>query len=305
MIGEERDDVVEVDDEQSLNLDDHEAEIKPGLEESETDETVSDSEEEEAESDEPDDGESDDNDIVVTIGEPEPDEESEHKEAPGFVKKLRSVNKHQKKEIRELKEQLSKMQPGEKPIELGEKPTLEGCKYDDKAYEAELEQYYTRKRKVDEQQAVQLKQQEEQKEAYQSKLTRYAESKKQHGFKDFEDAEANVLDSFTEAQQSIIVEAAEDSALLVYALGTNPKILTELAKEKNLVNFTYKLAKVEGQVKKTPRKKAPKPESTPKGNSGGISGTADETLKRLRAKAERTGDLTEVRKYKKKLRDGK
>ncbi|MCH9037206.1 MAG: hypothetical protein IH860_07820 [Chloroflexi bacterium] len=49
--------------------------------------------------------------------------------------------------------------------------------------------------------------------------------------------------------------------------------------------------------------KAPSPEKRiSTGKSGGMSGTADNTLSRLREEATKSGDYTKVSAYKKKLR---
>jgi len=246
-------------------------------------------------------------DRIVTIGDEEPPEEEEEAEAPGWVKKVRKVNRKLESEVKALKRQLAErsteQQKPEPTIEVGEKPTLKSVRYDDKKYEQELASYYERKRLAEEQQAQQAKQVEEQKRQWQKRQERYVEKKREHSFKDFDEVEDLVQNSLDVMQQNIIIHGADDSSLLVYALGRNPKKLEELSAVKDPVEFAFRVAKLEEKLKVT-SKKAPAPEKKISGSkAGGLSGKADQTLERLRKQAERTGDYTEVTRYKRKQRD--
>ena len=254
-----------------------------------------------------DDAENDDDeddDRVVSIGDSEevPAEE-EHQEAPGWVKKVRKSNRRLESEVKQLKRQLEQStKVVAKPIELGQKPSLESCHYDDTKYETELISYYERKRKVDEQTALREQAVQEQQKSWQNKQTRYVELKKEHSFKDYSEAESFVENTLNMSQQQIILSGAEDPALLVYALGKNPKKLDELAGIKDPVEFAFKVAKVESQLKVI-NKKAPKPEKrVTTGKAGGMSGNGDKTLDRLREEAAKTGDYTKVTAYKRQHR---
>jgi len=254
------------------------------------------------------DEEEDEEDRIVTIGDSEPDKESEeNQETPGWVKKVRKVNRKLESENKKLKRQLeenAKAAETKKPVELGEEPTLAKCKYDDDKYKQDLRAYDERKRKVEEQASEKAKTIENQNKMWQSKQEKYTNLKKEHGFKDFGDTEELVSNTFSQTQQGIMVQGADDAALLVYALGKNPKKLEELAKITDPVDFAFKIAKLESQLKVT-TKKAPTPEKrVPTGNAGGMSGTTDNTLARLREEAVKTGDYTKVSAYKNKLRKG-
>jgi hypothetical protein len=156
---------------------------------------------------------------------------------------------------------------------------------------------------VDQYEAEKAKKLEEQQKQWQDRQQRYVKQKEAHSFKDFEEAEELVSNTFSVTQQGIIVQGAEDSALVVYALGKNPKKLEELAKESDPVNFAFKVAKLESQLK-VKDKRAPSPEKRVKGaKAGGLSGTEDQTLERLRKEAEKTGDYTKVAQYKRKKRN--
>lgn len=281
-----------------------EEEQQPEVEEEETDEEAAEDQEEspDEEDSEEDSEDDDEEDRVVVIGDEAPEDDEEEKpDAPGWVKKVRKVNRKLESENKRLRKELEQRSTAapqqEPPIEVGEKPTLKSVGYDDKKYEQALTDYYERKRKADEQEAKKAKEQEEVQKKWQERLNHYATKKTEHGFKDFDDAEELVSNTFSVTQQGIIVQGAEDSALVIYALGKNPKKLEELAKETDPVSFAFKVAKLESQLK-VQNKKAPAPEKRVSGKSGGLSGSEDKTLMRLRKEAERTGDYTKVTQYK-------
>ena len=89
----------------------------------------------------------------------------------------------------------------------------------------------------------------------------------------------------------------------MYALGKNPKKAKELAAINDPVKFAFAVAKLEAQLKVNPAKRPPAPERAVTGGSAPISGTTDSTLDRLRAEAERTGDMTKVIRYRQQLRE--
>lgn len=294
----EREDEIIVEDEQDA--------LEPEVEETDP-EPESEQEEDDQEID-PDDTEPDEDEEeerVVVIGDESP-EEDDQPETPGWVKKVRKVNRKLESENRRLRKELESRstaaQPQAPPVQLGEKPTLKSVGYDDRKYESALASYYERKRQVEQHEAQRKTQIDEQQKAWQSRQQRYVEQKDAHAFRDYGDAEELVSNTLSIAQQGIIVHGAEDSALVVYALGKNPKKLEELSKVTDAVEFAFKVAKLESQLKVT-NKKAPAPEKRVSGaKAGGVSGTEDQTLARLRKEAETSGDYTKVMQYKKKKR---
>jgi len=291
MDGRDEDDVVEQDD-LELEIEDTDEE-----QESIQDDAQENDPEHEAEPDE------DEEERVVTIGEAEPEEP----ETPGWVKKVRKVNRKLESEVRKLKKELEQRSTAARveapPVQLGEKPTLRAVGYDDKKYEVALVQYYDKKRQVDQYEAERTKKQAEEQQKWQEKQARYVAQKNAHKFKDFAYAEEIVSNTFNITQQGILVQGSEDSALVVYALGKNPKKLEELAKETDPVSFAFKVAKLEAQLKVVD-KRAPSPEKRvgSGAKSGALSGSEDQTLERLRAEAAKTGDYTKVTRYKQKKR---
>lgn len=245
-----------------------------------------------------------DDEVVVTIGEETPPtEEEEVARAPEWVRELRKNHRELQRKNRELEEKLNATSGAEtKPAPLGKKPTLEECDYDAEKFEAELAAWYERKRKADEEASRVEAEQKEAQKAWQGRLDAYGKAKAELKVKDFDDVEATVQENFSQTQQGIILQGAENSALLIYALGKNPKKLKELASTTDPVKFAFAVAKLETQLKVTNRKAAPPPEKTVRG-TGPVSGTVDSQLERLRADAEKTGDYSKVAAYRRQKRN--
>jgi hypothetical protein len=245
--------------------------------------------------------ESEDDELVVTIGEDSPPPE-ETTPAPDWVRDLRKQYREEKKRSKELEKKLETLTKGDekKATTLPQKPTLELADYDTEQYENMLTDWYEKKRKYEtEQQAVQQKEQEAQQE-WQGKLDSYEDAKSKLKVRDFEDAEELVTEQFTTIQQGMILAGADNPALVVYALGKNPKKAAELASIQDPVKFAFTLAKMETQLK-TSKRSAPPPERTVTG-TGTLSGSVDRTLDRLREEAAKTGDFTKVVAYKRQKR---
>lgn len=241
------------------------------------------------------DQEGDDNEVIVSIGEdaPPPDEQAH---APGWVKELRKANREKEKRIRELEAKLNQTTE-KKPVALGAKPKLEDFDYDADKFESALADWFERKRQADTE-AQKLQQAEQaQKQAWQEKLEGYGKAKAELKVRDFEDAEAVAQELFNITQQGVVLQGADNPALVIYALGKNPKKAAELAKIEDPVKFAFAVAKLEKELKVTNRKAAPAPERMVS-STGRVSGAVDSTLERLRAEAEKTGNYTKVLQYK-------
>lgn len=245
--------------------------------------------------------ETESDEVVVQIGEESPPQEQP---APEWVRELRKNHRELQREKRELEAQLRSMQQVTKPVEIGKKPQLEDFDYDADKFEVALAGWFDRKRQADEQVRKVQQEQEQIQQAWQGKLQAYGMAKAELKVKDYEDAEELVQQNLNVTQQGIVIQGAENPALVVYALGKNPKKAKELASITDPVKFAFAIAKLETQLKVTNRKAAPPPETVIKGTTR-MSGTVDSTLERLREEAERTGNYTKVMQYKKQLRSAK
>lgn len=252
------------------------------------DETTEQPPEESAESDE----------VVISIGD-EPIEEAKE-QAPEWVRDLRRADREKSKRIKELEAKLqSVVSPEAKPITLGKKPSLsdDGIDYDAELFEQRLTEWHDRKRQIEQQENEQKRERDAQEQAWKDRLDAYAKSKESLKVKDYEDAEAVAQETLNVTQQGILVQGADNPALIIYALGKNPAKAKELAGIKDPVKFAFAIAKLETQLKVTNRKAPPPPEKVVQG-TGRASGAIDSTLERLRAEAEKTGDMSKVMAYK-------
>jgi desulfoferrodoxin (superoxide reductase-like protein) len=240
--------------------------------------------------------EGDSDEVIVSIGEEAPPPE-EQTHAPEWVRELRKTNRELQRQNRELQGKLqSTAQTETKPVVLGKKPSLEEHDYDADKFEAALADWFDRKRQADEANAKQEAEVMNQQKAWQAKLDGYGKAKAELRVKDFEDAEAVAQELFNITQQGVVLQGADNPALVIYALGKNPKKAKELSDIKDPVKFAFAVAKLEKELKVTNRKAAPPPERIVSG-TGRVSGAVDSTLERLREEAAKTGNYTKVTQY--------
>ena len=232
------------------------------------------------------------------INAPDPEEQK----APRWVKDLRKQHKEAQRKIKELESQLTKAPVIEKVQPLSKKPTLEDFDYDADKFQENLERWFFDKQKHDIEARKADDAQKEYQTAFQKKIDSYNEKKASLKVRDFEDAEQAVMQSLNDIQQNIILQGAENPALLAYAIGKNPKRLAELAKISDHVKFAFEVAKLEKDLKVNTRKPSAQPEKAISGTGRASSGT-DSHLEKLRARAEKTGDYSEITQYKLKLRN--
>jgi hypothetical protein len=241
--------------------------------------------------------EAESDEVVVSIGEEAPPPE-DSAPAPEWVRELRKTNRELQRQNRELQTKLQTTAQTEiKPVTLGPKPKLEDHDYDAEQFEEALANWFDKKRQHDEVNAKQEAEVMNQQKAWQAKLDSYGKAKAELKVKDFEDAEAVAQEYFNITQQGVMLQGADNPALVVYALGKNPKKAQELAAIKDPVKFAFAVAKLEKDLKVTNRKAAPPPERIVSG-TGRVSGAVDSTLERLRDEAARTGNMTKVIQYK-------
>ena len=240
-------------------------------------------------------------DVVVSINGEAPDPETEDDDrAPDWVRDLRKEYRNEKRRAKELEQKIEQLERGSAPASqpLGSKPTLEAADYDTERYETELASWYENKRTHDDQQNVVQSQQKAVQKEWETKLESYHSSKAELKVKDYDFAEDVVQDNLSVMQQGMIVQGADNPALVVYALGKNPIKAKELASITDPVKFAFAVAKLETNLKVTKRKASSRPEKKISG-TGRPSGSVDNTLERLRSEAEKTGDYSKVFQYKK------
>lgn len=231
--------------------------------------------------------------VTVSIGDEPPPEDADQAGDSSVIKQVRERNRGLADENRKLKQQLEQTQPAQKPVELGPKPTLASCDYDEERLEREWDEWHQRKAAQDTAQAEAKKVQDQAAQQWKAKHDTYTEQKKSLKVSGFDEAEALVTDALSDIQQGILVKASKNAAHIVYALGKNPTELKRLQAIQDPVEFTWAAAQLETKLKVTPRKTAPLPETTPRG-SAPVSGAVETKRKQLEAEADRTNDRTKL-----------
>lgn len=231
----------------------------------------------------------------------EPQARQQEQQERQWVKDLRKQHRELVKQNRELAAQLQAVQ-APKAQALGDKPKLADFEYDPDEFEAALDNWHTKKRAHDDQEAQRRAAIEAQEREWSNRLAHYAKEKAEIDDPDFEEAEFNVQQLFNETQQGILLHGLETPARVISQLGRDQQAAERLSAIKDPVKFAIALADYRRDKTMTPTKKAPPPErvvstAPVKNNSA--------RLEQLRTEAEKTGDYSKVLAYKKQLRGNK
>ena len=215
-----------------------------------------------------------------------------------------SVIRDLRKANRVLATEVSALRRANPPqtIELGDKPTLASCGFEDAVFEAEFEQWQSRKAQADRQTA----ELESRKEVLTQRNTALAETYKAGKValrvSDFDDAESLVSDALPHETMAILLRKANPA--LVYALAKSPTKRAALAKfdpQTELPEVAFFIGELGAKLTMDTRKPL-SPERRVTG-SAGFAGSTDKELARLEKEAERTGDRTKLGAHRRKLRD--
>lgn len=235
-----------------------------------------------------------DEDVQILFGD-EAAPASEGESEPDLLRKLRAANRELAKEVATLKR--SAPQPKPVVIEVGEKPTLESCEFDDEKFVTETEAWIERKRQAAEAEAQAAKGAQARQAELDRDLARFQAAKTALGVRDFEEAKDVVVSVLSQDHLSAIVQASEDSAKVIYALGKHPAKLEALKAITNPVKFIAAVAKLEGTLKVTKTSRKAPELDTPVRGSAPLSASKDKHLEKLEAEAARTGDRSKIAAY--------
>jgi hypothetical protein len=216
------------------------------------------------------------------------------------VRQMRQALREKDKRIKELEQSSAP-----KPIDVGEKPTLAGCDFDEERYEAELDAFKERKAAADRQTQTQAEQNRAANEAWQQDLSEFEQKKGALQFDDRDDVIDTATGSLDMVQQAVVVKAAANPALFLYALGKSEAKRAELSKIQDPIKLAAAVARMEGAVKVTKGRKAPEPDR-PLSGSAKMPGGADKELEKLEKEAARNGgDRSKIIAYKARLAEKK
>jgi hypothetical protein len=215
-----------------------------------------------------------------------------------------SVIRTMRQQLREKERRIAELEKSSAPqaIEIGEKPTMASCEFDEERYEQELDAWKERKAAADRQTETQAEQSRKANEAWQQDLAAFEGKKAGLEFEDRDEAIETVTASLpTQWHLPAIVKAAQDPALFLYALSKSPAKQAEIAKIEDPIKLAAAVARMEGAVKVTKGRKAPEPDR-PLTGSGRMPSGPDKELEKLEKEAERNGgDRTKVIAYKARL----
>lgn len=237
--------------------------------------------------------------FVVSFG-----DEAETDETPeadsSVLRIVRQTAREEKRKRKELEKKLEEL-TAQKPVELGSKPTLRDCDYDDAKFEAELIAYNERKAANAQREAAEKAKQDAIQKEFDEKFKSYKAGSVELGRDDFQETEAVVTDILSITQQSVLVQVADNPAQLVYALGKYPNKAEELAKITNPVQLAAAIARMEARMSVPSKKSKPAPERRmASGSAIPVSGA--KKLEQLKAAADKSGDFTEYFAAKRKMK---
>lgn len=241
--------------------------------------------------------------VVVTLGEESPPPEDSEQRAPDWVRELRRKYREEQRQRAELQAEVQRLKGGNAPQELGQKPTLAGCDYDDERFERELLAWNDRKAKAEQAQQAAQRQQQEAAKAWDATVERYSKAKAGLAVRDYEVAEMATEEALDRTQMGVILHTAKRPELVVYALGKSEAKRKELAAIRDPLLFARAIWELESQVKVTQRTPAaPPPERVVRSTVAGAA-AVDNQLERLREEALESRDITKLNAYKRQLRE--
>lgn len=220
--------------------------------------------------------------------------------APASGERDTGLVKHLREEVRKRDQriaELAKAQPHQQ-TEVGPEPTLESCEWDEDRFKTETRAWLKRQEEAEAAKTTVQQQNRVAEEAWQADVQRFESRKAELKVPGAEEAIETALATLPQVAAAVIVKAADNPALVLAALGQHPGKLAEIASIQDPLKQAVAVAKLEGTLKVAPRRKAPEPEKIAGGNARVTQGT-DQTLAALEKKADKTGDRTELIRYRK------
>ncbi len=222
---------------------------------------------------------------------PEGFDDEEEIKNPHLVATLRDQLRNEQRRRIEAEKRLSAPR-----IERTPKPTLEGCDYDDSAYEAALLAWHDNERKATEQETQIAEQPNVVQADFSAAIQSYQTGAQKLGKPDFQESQKVIMETLTPDQQSAILMGVKDPARFLYALAKSPVRLAQLAAIQNPFKLAAEAARIEGS-RTMPRKEPANIDTPLKGSARLSVETEDKKEAALLEKAQRTGSIDEYRAY--------
>jgi hypothetical protein len=237
-------------------------------------------------------GEEDDD---ISFGDEDDGEEGDEASLP---KKLRGQIRDRDRAIAALSRRAADAEERARPapVEVGPRPTLEECEYDEEEHNRRIDEWVERRVQAETSRTEPANGEDEARQD----VAKYEASITKLRYADATDVVAEVRAALTPQQEFIVASVTSDPGLVLYALGKNPAKLRELVDIRNPAKFIARVALTEANMR-VGKKQAPDPERVHTGNA--MPKGADKEEARLEKEADRTGDRTALIRYRKRQRD--
>lgn len=227
------------------------------------------------------------------------DEEPEPEEDSTVIRTLRKKLREKDKALKEKEGLLRTYE--KKPESIGPEPTFESCDMDEDRFKRELLAWKEKKDEFDAKNKAEEEKQTKAQEQWQQKVATYTEKRKAFVRPDFEEKEQVVIDALGDWRTSAIIDVCDNSDQMIYALGSNPEKLKQLA-ETNDAAYMFTLGRLSKDMKTITRKPTTKPEKVITGDAPVTSGE-DKKHAQLLAESEKTGILGPLLDYRRKMKE--
>lgn len=202
--------------------------------------------------------------------EQEQEQEPRSEDDPPKIDPIKSLRDANKKKLKKLKEQERKIQELEsklnEPKTSGElkKPSMrdEDIDFDVEKYEERMESYILKKKELDSR-ASSVN------DEWTKTLDLYEKGKRLLEDDDFEEYEAEVKNSLNALQQTVILQASRNPALVVRELGKDPNRLQQLETIQDPIKLAVAVASLENGIKKASKEGVPEKRVTSGGSNIG------------------------------------
>lgn len=234
--------------------------------------------------------------VVISFGD---DAEEGEDDAP-LVKKLRAELRERDRKLAQLRRNPPASNDDDPEPVIPARPSIDAFDYDQDRFDAALE---ARDKAIQDHAEWKVRQGERERarqRAADDQAKQVEQQKRALGVGDYEERSSVVRDRLTDQQMAILINATDNPARLIYALGRSETRLAELAGIDNLARFAARIGQLERDVKVSKRK-PPEPETRVRGATASLSYSGKE-LERLEKEAEKTGDRSKVIAYRRQMR---
>lgn len=229
------------------------------------------------------------------------DEGEEEVEATPLVKRLRDQIRERDKRIATMAKRPAAVEDDPEPS-IPARKRLEDFDYDQDRFDDHDDLRTAALTKHAEWKVRQVTRQIEQSRESEMQARQIEQQRRALRVGDYEEFAEKVRERLSEQQLAVLVQASDNPAQMIYALGRSEGKLEQLAAQDNLARLAALVGKLEKDIKVTKRK-APPPEGIVRGATASTAiGGVDREEQRLEKLAENTGDRSQLLAYRRAKR---